>query len=252
MHSKIAVLALAVSVASSTYAQTPGAAMDRVYNLTNTQTPQQMNEIATVVRSVGDIRQVYAVVPQKVLTVHGTIGQIAVADWLVGALNRAAPESGTHEYHVPGSADDVVRVFYLNHARTPQETQKIVTAIRSLTEIQRIFIYNSLSAVAARGTAAQIAFAEWLVNELNQPAQTRQPGTHEHTMTGYTNQVARVFYLSNVDSTYELQQVVTAVRTTTEMQRIFINNARKAIAARGTAEQIASAERLISQLDRAR
>jgi hypothetical protein len=71
-------------------------------------------------------------------------------------------------------------------------------------------------------------------------------------MAGDPGQVARVFYLSNADTTQDLQQIATAVRTSTSIQRLFTNNVRKAIAARGTAEQIASAERLIAQIDRAR
>jgi hypothetical protein len=246
------------SLAAIAAAQTPAPTeVDRVFYLTHTDTPQEMQEIATVVRAVGDIPKLFVVTESKALTVHGTGGQLAIADWLVGELNRTAPVQPTqnttaHEYRVPGDGDDVLRVFYLANAPRPQDLQEVVTAVRSVVDVQRIFIYNNLSAVAVRGTAAQIAMVEWLVNELDKPAQTKEPGPHQYRMPGNNDQMARVFYLSHVTSPQGLQEIATAVRTSTDMRRLFINNLRKALAVRGTPEQIASAEKLIAQLDRAR
>jgi hypothetical protein len=64
------------------------------------------------------------------VAVEGTAGQIAMADWLVHQMDLPAigPLSGVHEYRPTAGGDDVVRVFYVNHAARPQELQEIVTA----------------------------------------------------------------------------------------------------------------------------
>jgi hypothetical protein len=45
--------------------------------------------------------------------------------------------------------------------------QKIVTQVRTTTQIRRLFTYNEPRAVAARGTDDQIAMADKLFKELD-------------------------------------------------------------------------------------
>ena len=248
-------IALIAVFAVSAYPQTPATTpVDRVYHLTHADTPEEMNEIATAVRSLGDIRQIFVIAKDKVMTVHAASDKMAFADWLVGELNRAAPDpsSTAHQYRVPGADDEVVRMFYLAHSRRPQDTLEIVTAVRLVVDVKRIFVSNRLKAMAVSGTEAQMHMVEWLVGELDKPGETIEPGPHEYRMTGDSDQVARVFYLAHVDTPQDLQQIAVAVRTSTNMQWLFINNARKALTARGTPEQIAAAERLIAQIGHAR
>lgn len=65
--------------------------------------------------------------------------------------------------------DNVVRVFYVQNATSVQEFQEIATAVRSLTEIRRVFTYNAQRAVLMRGTPDQIALAEKLIHDLDKP-----------------------------------------------------------------------------------
>lgn len=65
--------------------------------------------------------------------------------------------------------DNVVKVFYLKNITSVQEFQEIVTAVRSVTDIRRMFTYNAQNAVMARGTPDQIALAEKLFNDLDKP-----------------------------------------------------------------------------------
>ena len=99
------------------------------------------------------------------MALRGTADQIAVAEWLFNDLDKQSQNPGTHEYRLPGGGDDVVRVFYLMHAATAQRLQQIATEVRSMAEIRRLFIYNAPRAVAMRGTAAQIALADRLIQE---------------------------------------------------------------------------------------
>ncbi len=65
--------------------------------------------------------------------------------------------------------DQVVKVFYLKNVTSPQEFQEIVTAVRSVTDIRRIFTYNEQSAAVVRATTDQMALAEKLFHDLDKP-----------------------------------------------------------------------------------
>ena len=65
--------------------------------------------------------------------------------------------------------DQEVKVFYLKNVTSVQEFQEIVTAVRSITDIRRMFTYNAQNAVMARGTPDQIALAEKLFHDLDKP-----------------------------------------------------------------------------------
>ncbi|HEX5430706.1 MAG TPA: secretin N-terminal domain-containing protein, partial [Bryobacteraceae bacterium] len=65
--------------------------------------------------------------------------------------------------------DEVVKVFYLTNASSVQEFQEIVTAIRTLADIRRVYAYNAQKAMVVRGTADQVALVEKLVHDLDKP-----------------------------------------------------------------------------------
>ncbi len=63
----------------------------------------------------------------------------------------------------------VVQVFYLKNVTKVQELQEIATAVRSVTDIRRLFTYNSQNAILVRGTKDQVALAEKLIHDLDKP-----------------------------------------------------------------------------------
>ena len=65
--------------------------------------------------------------------------------------------------------DQVVKVFYLKNITSVQEFQEIVTAVRSITDIRRMFTYSAQNAVMCRGSVDQIALAEKLFSDLDKP-----------------------------------------------------------------------------------
>ncbi|HVN07251.1 MAG TPA: cohesin domain-containing protein [Bryobacteraceae bacterium] len=65
--------------------------------------------------------------------------------------------------------EQVMKVFYLNNVTTPQELQEIVTAVRSVCDIQRLFVYNAQNAIIARGEADKIALAGKIIHDLDKP-----------------------------------------------------------------------------------
>ncbi len=65
--------------------------------------------------------------------------------------------------------DFVVKTFYITNASTVQEFQEISTAVRTITNITRVFTVNPQRALVVRGSADAVALAEKLVRDLDRP-----------------------------------------------------------------------------------
>jgi len=229
--------------------QTPdkGDQRDRTFYLTHTATTQQFQSVATTIRTITDIREISTDNDQKSVTVHATAPQIAMAEWLFNELDSPiAQPAMLHEYRTPGTSDDVVRVFYVITAPTVQDFQEAATLVRTISDIRRVFTYNGRNALMVRGTDAQIGLAEWLVKEL---VPDPPSSTHQYEMAG-NDDVVRVLRLPHTATVQDFQKAATAIREATQIKRIFTYNTRRAMALRGTADQIAMAEKLANDLDK--
>ena len=245
MRAKLIVFAMAASMVVGQY-------LSRVFQLHHIEKEQDLNEFATLVRTISDTRQVSADVAQKTLSVRGTATQIAIAEWLFTELDRqTVPDSVSQEFRVANNADDVVRLFFLPNTATIQDFQEIATTIRTIAEIRRVFTYNTPRAMAVRGTADQMAAAAFMIHELDQPAGTKRADTRVYQMidTGNRGETAvRVFYLPYTSTVQQFQEVATLVRTIAEIRRVFTYNAPKALIVRGTADQMAAVDWMVHEL----
>jgi hypothetical protein len=223
---------------------------NRVFQFTHNENKQDLEEIAMMLRATADLPQVSIDEAKRTVSVGGTPGQIAMGEWLFRQLELLANGqfSGTHEYRPPASNDDVVRMFYVSHTSTPQELQEIVTTLRSVADVRRLFVYNTLHAIAARGTSQQVALAAWLLDQLNQPATVVAPGPPEYKLSG--DDVARVFKLTYPQTSQQLQEITTLIRSIGDIQRVFTYSQRRAVALRSTAERVALAAWLVDELDK--
>lgn len=258
-------LVFALALPTAMFGQTPAGQMEeRTMRLTYAGTAQDFQEIAALVRTITEIRNLSADYGQMSIKVQGTAEQVGLAEWLVQKLDRPLNEqtNDSSEYNGLTSldakkqpVDEVARVFYLNNATTAQDFQEIVNAIRTVTETRRVFTYNSAKAMAARGTPEQMGMIEWLVSDLNQPAnQPKSSGPHEYRAPD--GDVTRVFYLTHAKSPQDLQALASAVRSAADIRRMFTYNAARAIIMRSAAadrvpadQQVAMAEWLVKQLD---
>jgi general secretion pathway protein D len=68
----------------------------------------------------------------------------------------------------------------------------------------------------------------------------------------YAEMVAQTFYLSNVSSPQEIQEIVNAVRSIAELQRVVAFTSQNAIIVRGESDQVALASKMIHDLDKPR
>ena len=133
----------------------------KMFYLKNTNAGQDLNELATVVRSLTGIRRLFTYSTQPSLTVRSTAGQVSMAEWLVARLDQ--PFTGTAEYSIPGGGDDVIGLFHVPQAGTPQALQEIATRVRTETKVPRIFTCTAPRVIAVRGTSAQLAQAAKLI-----------------------------------------------------------------------------------------
>lgn len=147
--------------------------MARVFALTYPETPQQLQEIVTLIRSIGDIQKLFVYSERRAVALRAKAEQVALAAWLVSELDKpvngqaATPDSATpHTYRFSSGADNVVRVFYLAGSQSAEDPQKVAAQVRATAGIPRLFVYNALAALAARGTVGQVATAERVLEEM--------------------------------------------------------------------------------------
>jgi hypothetical protein len=244
--------------ASAIFGQTPADGnVEQVFHFVHTEAIQDMMEIATTVRSIADIRHMSTDPPERTMTMRGNAVQIALAEWLFNNLDKPAStrptQVSTPEYRVSNSADDRAQVFYLTHTETVQHLQEVATTVRSLVGTPSLFTYNAVRAVVVRGTSAELALAGWLLNDLDQstnPQRVQDSAIHIYRVADRGDDVVRVFYLTHAGTVASFQKIVTQVRKTAQIRRLFTYNEPRAAAARGTDDQIAMADELFKELDR--
>lgn len=234
---------------------------NKVFDFTNKPSRQGLQEIATILRTVGDIQQLSIDPAASSLTVGGTTDQLAMTGWIVRQLDQPVPAdasapqpatASTQQFLVAGKSDDVIRVFHLNHVapKPPQAIQEILTTLRTVADVQKVFNYTSLSDLVVRGPAAQIAFSEYLINSLDvAPGSVTTSPEFHYQAPGQSSQVARVFYLANAKVPQQIQELLTVLRTVIDIQKVFNFSSLNALAIRGTASDIATSEWIIQSLD---
>ena len=151
-----------------------GADAVRVFYLTHDETPTDTQEIVNLIRATADIQRIIPYAARRAIALRGTPAQIALAEWLIGELDKAGtPQANTtdaYEHPAPSGGGDSVRLFFFTHNETEEDLQEIVNLIRTTADIQRIYPYAARRAIALRGSAAQIALAEWLFHQFGRPA----------------------------------------------------------------------------------
>jgi hypothetical protein len=243
--------AKAIVLALSAYAAF-GQDATRVFHLHHIDSTQDLNEFATLVRTLSDIPDLSTDAAQKTMSVRGTPSQIAIAEFLFTELDRqTVPDSATQEFRVSSNSDDVVRLFFAPNTATVQQFQEIATTIRTIAEIRRVFTFNSLRALGVRATADQIAVTDFLIHELDQPADAKRVNSREIQMidtSKYPATQVRVFYLPYTATVQQFQEVATMIRTVAEIRRVFTYNSARAMILRGTSDQMALAGWFIEEL----
>jgi general secretion pathway protein D len=66
-------------------------------------------------------------------------------------------------------AEQVVKVFYLSNVTGPQEMQEILTVLRTVVDVQKVFNYTAQNALIVRAEADTMALVEKLISDLDKP-----------------------------------------------------------------------------------
>lgn len=223
--------------------------LDRTLRLQNT----DASKFATVIRSIGDMRNVSVDPEQNTIDLTGTADQLRLAEWLLNTLEQSAtlpPSPPANEYRLLHDRDSFVHLYFLQHMATPLERIEFATLSRIIGEFPRVIVYDPKQAIVFRGTAEQAALADWLVHELDQPAATQpRPGDppHGYQLTSGPENIVRVFYLPASETPRRLLELTSQIRRDTGVRRLFACGAQHAIAVRGTPDQIIATERLMQQ-----
>jgi hypothetical protein len=222
----------------------------RVFYLPSTQSIQEFQEMINGVRTIGEIRLAFGENEQHAFTIRGKPAQIAQADFILSDLTQATHSAASPQYRRQDGADrdlaagDVTQAFYLTHTASIQDFQERANMIRTIAQIRRTIAINGPRAIVLRATPSEIAMAAWLVNEFEQsPTPAATP-----SYTAAPDDVVRVFYFPSTSTVQELQSTANAVRTAAKIRMAVAVNTSRAFTVRGTASQMALAEKLIADL----
>jgi hypothetical protein len=182
---------------------------------------------------------------------RNTPGIVVLA--LTASAFALAQSQSAYERKQQDGGSDAVRLFYLTHNETPQDTQDFANVLRAIAEVRRVYPYAGRRTIALRGTTDEIAMAEWIFARLDAPVdgQTAKPAGRDFPAASGGVEPVRVFYFTHGETPEDIQTMVNLLRTTADIQRMFPYNARSAIVLRARADQVAMAEWLFSELDKA-
>jgi hypothetical protein len=239
--------------------QTPlGPEVAKVFYLAHADTQQAVTDTVTAMRTVADVIRLFPFTPLRAIVARSTAERMAAGEWLIREFDRHAGNvQAVHEYGLPlvlsSRETDVVKVFNLAHADTPQQVNEMVTVIRTVASVNRVFPFNSFGSLALAGSPDSMAIAEWLFHEMDQqPAASFTANTFRvPAHPPYRpDDVVIVFHLAQDATLESIEEVETAIRAMTGMQRMFHCSSSKTVAVFGTASAVEQAKRLVKQKDR--
>ena len=217
---------------------------EKIFSLANAQTVKQISEIATVVRSTTQDRTLLVDAERKTMTVKGSEQQIAITDWLLKQLDHSPSEIPPAAEYKAGDAD-FVQVRHLPGSMAPRPIQELITGIRSTIQFKVMFVAMETNppAVVMRGTRAELAMAQWMFRGL-----IDNPGPGEFADEG--NEFVRLFYPKTFQTTQNLQELVTLVRSIVEARRIFTYDPSSVVMMHGGRADMNHTQWLINELDK--
>lgn len=102
---------------------------------------------------------------------------------------------------------NVDRVFNLTNAKTVMSLQEIATTLRTVAQLQQLSVDNGVPTLTIKGTADQIALAEWLVPRLD-VAEAANQGPQEYRVSGDSDDVVVVFGLVYTTTNRGVQEII--------------------------------------------
>src|SRR6185312_8592672 len=161
-------LLFAACVAAQTATQT------QTFDLANKPGTHALEEATTILRVVGGLTHVSMDRDTSSVKSTGMPDELAMSGWIIRNLDQPSPSPDP--YLVAGKSDDGIRIFHLARAgaSSPQAVQEVLTIVRTVGDIQKIFYYMDHSDLVVRGAANELGLAEFLIKAVDQtPAPQR-------------------------------------------------------------------------------
>jgi hypothetical protein len=225
----------------------------QTFKLVYAATDQDTNEIFTSVRTIAEIRNGMVDNPRQ-FTVEGTDDQLRTTEWIVRQLdippNAAAGNDVLHGIADPSKdGADTARVFFLPPALTAQEFNEVMTSVRTITDIRRVFGYSGRHAIVLRASEEAVNAADWLIAEMMRDSSTGEYIFPKKPLRAQEDNRIRVFRYPRGNQ-QEFNEVMTSIRTLTDTRRMFGYLGKREIVIKGFPEQVAATEWILTQLNR--
>jgi len=216
-----------------------------------TATLADLTAATTAIRTIVDLQRLFPYAAQRAIVGRGEPDKIAAAEWIVSQLSPyqgPAPAGDSPPYPAAplrpdkADSDSLVRVLRMDPKTTTSQLTAMVTAIRTVADIQRLFPFEANKALIMRASPAQVAVAEWLVHEMAKPADA---GTvHQITMPGLIDAVVRLFY---VGQQTDVAPLAARIRTTVDILRVYPLGNPSAVVLRGRPDQMSTVEAMVAK-----
>lgn len=208
---------------------------------------QDFQEIATVIRTVFDVRTVNIDSESGTLQVQASPEQIRETEWLFHELDMPEElrERAPHELTASGTTPQIRAVFLKTTG--PRFTREVLTTIRTVAGTQKIFNVTRQNVLVLRDEKQQADLAVWIAKELDSAAAAPPKGysgVHEFTQLSGPQSNARIFFAEDQqhpDFALLLKQVRSEVKTTLA----FVMTKPSALVVRGTPDQVDAAAKLV-------
>ncbi len=249
-------LILALTFAALVSAQT---LEDRTLRIQNAPTSADFTELSLSVLSASGTQALSTDADARQFTIRGTDAQLQAAQWVLTEMDRPASAAPpvTKRLTLDGKDEaNIVTVFYLSPAISPQSFNELQTAIRTMTDIRYVGPAVQRRALALRGTTEQLDFTAWLLAQPGaQPASyvfPLRPDAKEEALIQrglFDNQV-RVFRYANAPTVQVFNEFQTLLRTISDIRRVYPYVEQRTIFLRATPDQVPLALWLTAQLDK--
>jgi len=213
---------------------------------------QGLQEVLTTLHTVFDLKTLSADPGVSTITITGTPDQIAASEWLIPKLDALPGTLPTpQKYLFGGNNNDVVEVFELKNSPSIYDLQEILTGLRTVAQIAKIYQVVAPRLMIMRADANHITVADFLIPQLDQPVATRTVSSIQSLQAPDGSGDTVIAYgLANTKTNLELQEILTNLRTVLNIQCLYQRTGPKLLSFRGNAVQVQTAEWLIQQLDK--
>ena len=225
--------------------------VERVFRLTGGPDLQRQQEIVTTLRTVNDLAKVTLDQGSATVTIHAPAAQVAFAEWMIPRLDH--PPSSSQRYTVAGNQNDVAMVYPMTGIKDVRGLQEVITTLRTVVDLRRVYNISSAYMLAFRGRPATIDQANFLLSELDRPPQTTQTAVRDHF--SITNpfrdfDTLTAYHLTHANNNLAIQEIITNLRTVVDIQKIYPVTSNATLSLCANQDNTRVAEWLIDRLDR--